>query len=178
MKKNLLLLLPLLVSFVSATSYAYTYQASGNITTQGQNYQSSYRDTTMTLASSQPPSSGTSYSSAENSACSGISQLNLNGSQNCTSGSVSLTKVIRTVIQILSLVLGALAVIMIIVSGIRFATSGGDANSVSAAKKTLIYALIGLVLAFLAQVIVRLTLSTANGVTSSILPIFMSNIFL
>jgi hypothetical protein len=49
-------------------------------------------------------------------------------------------------------------VIMIIVGGFRYITSGGNDASVTAAKNTILYAIIGLVVVALAQIIVRFTL--------------------
>jgi hypothetical protein len=48
---------------------------------------------------------------------------------------------------------------MIIISGIRYMTSGGDSNKVSAAKSALIYALIGIAVAGAAQLLVHFALS-------------------
>jgi hypothetical protein len=58
------------------------------------------------------------------------------------------------IVRIMSIVIGAAAVIVIIIAGIKYMTSSGDANSVNNAKNTIIYALIGLLVAILAQVIV------------------------
>lgn len=58
--------------------------------------------------------------------------------------------VITTITNTLLFVVGALAVIMIIVGGIRYATSGGNASNVTAAKNTILYAIVGLIIAFLA----------------------------
>lgn len=52
-------------------------------------------------------------------------------------------------------ILGALAVIMIIVGGIRYTTSNGDASRIKAAKDTIMYSVVGLVVALLAYAIVR-----------------------
>jgi hypothetical protein len=49
---------------------------------------------------------------------------------------------------------GAAAVILIIFSGIRYITSGGDAGRIGSAKNTLINAIVGLVIIVLARVIV------------------------
>lgn len=73
---------------------------------------------------------------------------------------------LNTVINIFSLVVGVIAVIMIIVGGLRYITSGGDSGKVSAAKTTIIYALVGLVIVALAQLIVHFVLSTANNVVT------------
>lgn len=62
---------------------------------------------------------------------------------------------IKTIVNILLFLLGAIAVIMIIIGGIRYATSNGDAGSVKGAKDTILYAVIGLVVAILAFAIVN-----------------------
>ena len=67
--------------------------------------------------------------------------------------------VITTITNTLLFVVGALAVIMIIVGGLRYATSGGNASSVTAAKNTIIYAIVGLIIAFLAFAAVNWVLS-------------------
>ncbi|MBN9398454.1 hypothetical protein BGO18_00180 [Candidatus Saccharibacteria bacterium 47-87] len=63
--------------------------------------------------------------------------------------------VITTITNTLLFVAGALAVIMIIIGGIRYATSGGNASNVTAAKNTILYAIVGLIIAFLAFAIVN-----------------------
>lgn len=67
----------------------------------------------------------------------------------------SVDKIIETVINILSVVVGVVAVIMIIVGGLKYITSGGESASVSGAKNTILYALVGLVVVVLAQIVVR-----------------------
>lgn len=63
--------------------------------------------------------------------------------------------VIGTVTNVLLFLAGALAVIMIIFGGLRYVTSGGNASSVTAAKNTIMYALVGLIIAFLAFALVN-----------------------
>ncbi len=70
----------------------------------------------------------------------------------------SVNNIIRTVINIFSLVVGVVSVIMIIVGGLKYITSGGDSGNVSGAKNTILYAIVGLVIVALAQVIVRFVL--------------------
>ena len=77
-----------------------------------------------------------------------------------TQGSVSLNSIIKTVINIFSFVIGVVAVIMIMISGYRFVTSGGDSSKVSSARSTITYALVGIVVAALAQGIVRFVLKS------------------
>ena len=55
-------------------------------------------------------------------------------------------------------VVGALSVIMIVVGGFRYAVSGGDQSSITAAKNTILYAIVGLVVALSAYAIVNFIL--------------------
>jgi hypothetical protein len=68
---------------------------------------------------------------------------------------------ISLAVNILSLVVGAAAVIMIVFSGFKYITSGGESGKVSNAKNSLIYALVGLAVAAVAQLLVHLVLSDA-----------------
>ncbi len=65
---------------------------------------------------------------------------------------------IKDVINIFSLVVGVVAVIMIIIGGLRYIISGGESGNVTGAKNTILYAIIGLVVVALAQIIVRFVL--------------------
>jgi len=60
------------------------------------------------------------------------------------------TGIITTITNTLLFIAGALAVIMIIFGGIRYATSAGNSSAVTAAKNTVLYAIVGLIIAFLA----------------------------
>ena len=63
--------------------------------------------------------------------------------------------VFKNVVDILLSIIGAVSVIMLIYGGIRYTTSGGNANSVTAAKNTIMYSIIGLVVAILAFAVVQ-----------------------
>lgn len=65
---------------------------------------------------------------------------------------------IARVVNLISLVVGIAAVIMIMVGGFRYVTSGGKEESIKGAKNTILYALIGLFVVAFAQVIVRFVL--------------------
>jgi hypothetical protein len=65
------------------------------------------------------------------------------------------TSMIKTVINTMLFILGIIAIIMIVVGGIRYTTSTGDASRVKAAKDTIMYAVVGLVVALLAFTIVN-----------------------
>lgn len=70
-------------------------------------------------------------------------------------GTESATTLIGRIVNILLFVVGAISVVMIIVGGILYATSTGDSGRVSKAKNTLMYSIVGLVVAFLAYAIVN-----------------------
>ena len=63
--------------------------------------------------------------------------------------------VFKNIVNILLFIIGAVSVIMLIYGGIRYTTSGGNANSVTAAKNTIMYSIIGLVVAILAFSVVQ-----------------------
>ncbi len=70
-----------------------------------------------------------------------------------------INSIVHTIVNLLSAIVGIVAVIMIIVGGFRYVTSGGNDTSVTSARNTILYAVIGLVIVALAQLIVRFTLS-------------------
>ncbi len=74
---------------------------------------------------------------------------------------------VTTITNVLLFVAGALAVIMIIWGGIRYATSAGNSSSVTAAKNTVLYAIVGLIVAFLAFAAVNFVLGYLGGSSGS-----------
>lgn len=109
-----------------------------------------------------------------------VSQSTINGGLNCgangdltkgdcgsdSSSAGKVNTLVTTVVNVISIIVGIIAVIMIIVAGLRYVTSGGKQESVTGAKNTILYAVIGLVIVALAQLIVHFILnktSTATG---------------
>lgn len=70
---------------------------------------------------------------------------------------------ITQIVDILSVLVGIIAVIMIIFGGFRYITSGGDSSKVGSAKNTIIYAIVGLVIVAFAQFIVKFVLGSLTG---------------
>ena len=66
------------------------------------------------------------------------------------------------IVNIFSVIVGAVSVIMIIYGGFRYIISGGDSGRVGNAKNTLIYAVIGLIIVVLAQLIVHFVISFSS----------------
>ena len=66
---------------------------------------------------------------------------------------------ISSIIKTLATFIGGLSVLMIVISGIMYMSSGGDSSKVETAKNMLIYSIVGLVVALLAWVIVSATIT-------------------
>ena len=74
--------------------------------------------------------------------------------------------IFTTVVNVLLFVIGAVAVVMLIVGGLRYAISGGNSTAVSAAKNTILYAIVGLIIAFLSYAIINFVMNAITGGTS------------
>lgn len=83
-----------------------------------------------------------------------------------TAASTKVNDIIKLVINIFSLIVGVIAVIMIVIGGLKYITSGGDSGNVTGAKNTILYAVVGLVVVALAQIVVRFVLTKVNGTTA------------
>lgn len=110
-----------------------------------------------------PVAAGSSCPNSNDSKGQVLQGISVSGSNCDTSG---VDSAVNAAVTILSYVVGIVAVIMIIIAGFKYLTSGGDANKVGSAKSTLIYAIIGIVIAVLAQVIVHYVVNTANKSTT------------
>jgi hypothetical protein len=86
----------------------------------------------------------------KNRACEGV----LTGTSATTCEDSGLKELFEKVLSILSYGIGAVAVLMIIIGGLRYVLSGGDPNSTKGAKDTIMYAVIGLIVALVARVLV------------------------
>jgi len=80
---------------------------------------------------------------------------NNSSSEVCQNKGDDAPSLIKTIINTLLFIVGALSVVMIIWGGIRYTTSAGNATSVTSAKNTIIYAVVGVVVSFLAYAIVN-----------------------
>ena len=97
-----------------------------------------------------------STSGAKDAVCQGVG---LTGSGCDDKSSTSVGDMLKMVINVLSFIVGFVAVIMIIIGGLKYITSGGDSSSTNSAKNTILYAVIGLAVVALAQIIVRFVVS-------------------
>ena len=74
--------------------------------------------------------------------------------------------VFTTITNTLLFAVGILSVVMIIIGGLRYVVSGGNATAVSGAKNTIMYAIVGLVVSFLAYAIINYILGSLAGTGS------------
>lgn len=58
------------------------------------------------------------------------------------------------IIQIVMIILAGVAVVMIVIGGVKYTISQGDSTALTSAKNTILYAIIGLVVAILATTII------------------------
>ena len=75
--------------------------------------------------------------------------------------------IFQEIVNVLLFLIGAIAVIMIIIGGFRYVVSGGNASNVTAAKNTILYAIVGIIVALLAYAAVNfvVTTFTTGGMT-------------
>jgi hypothetical protein len=66
---------------------------------------------------------------------------------------------LKTVVNVMLYIIGAISVIMIVYGGIRYTISAGDSTKVTAAKNTIMYAVVGLLVALFAYAIVNFVLT-------------------
>lgn len=100
-----------------------------------------------------------SWADSVSEACSGAG-LTVGSNGKCGGGG-SLDGLFKVVVNVLSAIVGLAAVIMVIIGGFKYITSGGDSNKVAGAKSTIIYAIVGLLVVAMAQVIVHFVIKSA-----------------
>ena len=91
-------------------------------------------------------------------ACSGGKGLDAGASCGKTNN-LELLSSIRVVTNTLLFIVGIAAVIVIVIGGLRYIVSGGDPKGTAGAKDSILYAVVGLVVALLAFAIVNFVLN-------------------
>jgi glucan phosphoethanolaminetransferase (alkaline phosphatase superfamily) len=77
------------------------------------------------------------------------------GAAVCQSRNDDATDMVETAINAALMVLGMISVLMIVIGGIRYTTSNGESAKIKSAKDTIIYSVVGLVVAIMAYTIVN-----------------------
>lgn len=75
----------------------------------------------------------------------------------------SVNNTIGSIVNVLLWVVGILSVTMIVWSGFKYITSAGDTSKLASAKSTLIYAIVGLIIAIMAYAIVNFVLTDVTS---------------
>lgn len=71
--------------------------------------------------------------------------------------------IFKTITDVLLFIIGAISVIMLIIGGIRYTVSNGDSAAVTSAKNTILYAVIGIVVAILAYALVNFVITSFSN---------------
>ena len=85
--------------------------------------------------------------------------VNSSVQQDVTGSSSTLMDQLQLILNVALGVIGFVAVVMIVIGGLQYTTSSGDAGKVTKAKNTIMYGVIGLVVALLAFAIVNFVLT-------------------
>ncbi len=117
-----------------------------------------------------PAFSGVADAAIKDSLCKGTNAASEGGTGTaCDKGggtgtdpSAGLAPLATKIVNFFTIIVGAIAIIMVIFGGFRYITSGGDSGKVGSAKNTLIYAVVGLIIVALAQVLVHFVINTAS----------------
>lgn len=97
-------------------------------------------------------------------ACEALGLASTGNSGDCSSAAgPNIDNTLRLAINLFSLIVGVAAVIMIIVGGLKYILSQGEGSNTASAKNTILYAIVGLVVVLLAQIIVKFVLKKATA---------------
>jgi len=105
------------------------------------------------------------FTGSKQQACAGLSEASVTGGS-CNSGSTTVHRLLVDTVNVVATVGGIIAIIMIIVAGMKFITSGGDPQGVASARSNLVWAAVGIVVVVMAEVLVHFVLqvSTKNSI--------------
>ena len=113
-----------------------------------------------------PPASA-QFNASKDQACEGLAAgddfIDCN-SESQSSGGVQ--RLITTGLDLLSLLAGIIAVVMVIFGGFKFMTSQGDSSKLASAKSTIIFAIVGVIIVVLSQTIVFFVLRETTSVST------------
>jgi hypothetical protein len=118
----------------------------------------------LTLGLTAVPFAQPAHAACTNDASGGIA-----GGANCSKGDDQQANlfgdggIFKIITNVLLFLIGAISVIMLIIGGIRYTISQGDSTAVTSAKNTILYAVIGIIVALLAYAIVNFVLSSFAG---------------
>ena len=109
---------------------------------------------------------GVTSSPAALAQCTNDASGGITGGANCAQGEDQQSDlfgesgIFKTITNVLLFIIGAISVIMLIIGGIRYTTSNGDTGAVTTAKNTILYAVIGIIVALLAYALVNFVITS------------------
>jgi len=77
------------------------------------------------------------------------------------------TPIFQTITNVLLFIIGAVSVVMLIIGGIKYTVSQGDSAAVTSAKNTILYSIVGIVVAILAYAAVNFVIGNFVKTTES-----------
>jgi hypothetical protein len=92
--------------------------------------------------------------------------MRLGNGANCAQGSgapetlFGSEGIFKVIVNVILFLVGAISVIMLIYGGIKYTISAGDTSKVTAAKNTIMYAIVGLIISILAFAIVNFVIGS------------------
>lgn len=98
------------------------------------------------------------------------STLTLDSGATCSQAngqSTDLGSIFSTISNVLIFLVGAVAVIMLIIGGLLYVTSNGDSKRVEGAKNTILYAIVGIIVAVLAFAAVHFVITRFTAPATS-----------
>lgn len=98
----------------------------------------------------------TTQTEAEAKICEGL------GGCDPVAGEQTVPGIVQTAVDLLSWVVGIAAVFVVIFGGFRYITAAGDSSKISSAKDTILYALIGIAVVAMAQILVRFVIGEVS----------------
>lgn len=105
-------------------------------------------------------SPATALADSKSEICKGVNAAS--ATSGCSDTTLTINNIIGVFLDLFSAIIGIIAVVMIVVGGFKYITANGDSGTITSAKHTIVYALIGLVVVALAQTIVKFVLDKAT----------------
>ncbi len=94
------------------------------------------------------------YAAPQDEVKNGLTASGASSADTSTGKNGTFRKTFQNIISTLLFIIGIIGVIVIVIAGIQYATSGGNAEQASKAKNSIIYAVVGIIVAVMAYAIV------------------------
>ena len=68
--------------------------------------------------------------------------------------------IFTTITNVMLFIVGAISVIMVVIGGLRYVVSGGNSGNITTAKNTILYAIVGLIIAIMAYAVINFVIGS------------------